>query len=149
MSDAIVNTLGAGLAPASLENPGPIIGAGTRDILEGATTLPNMRSALVGWNRPIVFELVTTTIVAGLSSETRRSISTTGTLQPMKARHIALKAEGQRAWRWWTLHTVSDIALKVNDRVISKGVPYRVMGSSNWEDQGFFKYELVEDYNAR
>lgn len=141
-----MTTFGLEAPVSNPENPGPIIGAGSRDIAEGSLNAPNMRSALIGWNRPISFELVTITIKDSVAQEVRRQISTTGTLQPMMARKIMLKSEGQRAWNWFTLHTVSDIQLKVDDRVIRKGVPYRVMGSWGWEDNGFFKYELVQDY---
>ena len=132
----------------SLENPGPIIGAGARDIRESALTYPNMRGALIGLFRPIELTVVTTTIVDGLSKEVNRSINSAGLLQPMKARAIMLKPEGQRAFRWFTLHVGREIDLKPNDVVIRKGVPYRVMGKWPWEDAGFLKYELVEDYGA-
>ena len=131
-----------------VENPGPILGAGRRLIRESALTMPNMRGAIVGLFRPIQLTVITTTIVDGLSKEVRRSVSSAGVLQPMKARAVMLKPEGERAFRWFTLHVGREIDLKPNDVVVRKGVPYRVMGRWGWEDYGFIKYELVEDYNA-
>lgn len=129
------------------ENPGPIIGAGNKNILEAATSTPSMRSALIGWNRPILIELITTKINdLGIAEKVSRPISTTGTLQPMRPREVALKPEGFRAWRWFCLHTTNEIGLKPEDRVVRKGIPYRVMSSMGYEDYGFFKYELVQDY---
>ena len=132
----------------SLENPGPIIGAGTRDIAESALTMPNMRGAVINWFRPFRGILVTTTIVDGLSKEVRREFDTAGFFKPMRPREVLIKPEGDRAFRWFVLYTGREIDFKPNDVVIRKGVPYRVMGPWQLEDYGVKRYELVEDYRA-
>jgi hypothetical protein len=134
------------LTNSTVENPGPIIGAGTRDITESALTMPNMRSAIINWFRPLQAILITTSIVDGESREVRRPFNTAGILLPMKARYIALKPEGQRAWRWFVLHVGREIELKPNDIIIRKNVPYRVMGRWGYEDYGWIRYELKEDF---
>lgn len=128
------------------ENPGPIIGAGCRDIGEAATPGPYMRGALVGWLRPITMVVITTTIVDGIASEVPRPVSTSGIIQPMKAQAVAVKPEGQRAWKWNTLHATRDLDLKRDDVVVVKGLNYRVMGRWDYEDFGFRLFELVQDY---
>jgi hypothetical protein len=132
----------------SLQNPGPIIGARTRDIAEGALNVPNMRGAVINWFRPFRGVVVTTTIVEGLSTEVSRPFNCAGFFKPMKARDVLIKPEGDRAFRWFVLYTGREIDFKPNDVVIRKGVPYRVMGPWQLEDYGIKRYELVEDYNA-
>lgn len=139
----------SGVLNPSLENPGPIIGAGSRDIAECALTMPNMRGAVIGNFRPLRVVVSTTTIVDGLADEVLRAFDSAGDLQPMKSSDVMLKPEGQRKFKWFTLHIGREIVLKANDVVIRKGVPYRVMSIYPWEDYGFLKYELTEDYNAR
>ena len=131
------------------ENPGPIIGAGTRDIVEGASTLPNMHSATIGWFRPLTVVLVTTTIIAGLANQVKRPIATSGVLQPMHSREIILKPEGDRSYRWFTLHADIGLQLNLNDIAIIRNVTYRVMGRWDWRDAGFIKYDLVEGASDR
>ena len=133
---------------SNVENPGPIIGAGTRDISESALTVPNMRGAIINWFRPLQAERITTTIVDGLAKEIRRPFNTAGVFNPMKPREVLLKPEGDRTFRWFVLYVGREIELKPNDVVIRKGVPYRVMGPLPIEDYGIKRYELTEDYNA-
>ena len=132
----------------AVENPGPILGAGLRDVAEGSLTMPNMRGAVIGLFRPLEITVITTSIVKGLSQEVRKTYASAGTLQPMKARAVMLKPEGDRTLKWFVLHAGREIQLKPNDVVVRKGVPYRVMAVWPWEDYGFMKYELTEDYNA-
>ena len=127
-------------------NPGPIVRAGMRTADDEITPGPNMRSALAGWVKPMTLEVITITTVEGEAKEVRRTVSTTGVMQPWKSRSAKMGPDGVRAWRWKTLHTTTDIALKVEDRVIYKSIPYRVMGTWGFEDYGFFKYELEQDY---
>ena len=66
-----------------------------------------------------------------------------GVLQPMPAQKIAIKSEGQRSWKWWTLWTENLLDL---DDVMrdEEGIQYRVMSRSDWRKGGYLQYELTQ-----
>lgn len=70
-----------------------------------------------------------------------------GILQPIQPQMLAIKPEGQRQWKWWTMWTNLDIDL---DMIVQdlQGKQYRVMSKSDWRSglhSGFFEYELREN----
>ena len=73
----------------------------------------------------------------------RSPIYIEGSLQPMNARELLIKPEGQRSWRWWTLWTTEKLELDwvVIDR---NGSHFRIMNSNDWEASGYFQYQLTE-----
>ena len=105
-----------------------------------------MGEVLVSWFQNLTFDLITKTLVDYETKETKRTISTQGVRQPMSAQQLAIKPEGQRAWRWETIHCLPDVVLKVDDRVIFNGVEYRVMQKWSWPEYGYVQYEICQDY---
>jgi hypothetical protein len=133
-----------------IQNPGPIIGAGTRDLAHQAGAFPDMAGTITGWFAPLEVTIVRTQIVDGEAVEfPQRTCSTAGILQPMKARALMLKPDGHRAFRWFTLHTALGIDLKPDDLATIRGVIYRVMAVWDWSRAGYMKYELTEGTAAR
>lgn len=115
-------------------------------VQDSALDVPNMRDTLSGWMRPLGLSLVMTQIVNFRAEQVERPLEAVGNDQPMSAQQLALKPEGQRAWKWRVIWTTTDLRLKPDDVIIRKGQRYRVMGFTDWEDAGFFKYEVVNDY---
>ena len=111
------------------------------------TGLPQMGEVLVSWFQNLTFDLITKTLVNYETKETKRTISTQGVRQPMSAQQLAIKPEGQRAWRWETIHCLPDVILKVDDRVIFNGVEYRVMQKWSWPEYGYVEYHICEGYH--
>lgn len=105
-----------------------------------------MRDTLRGWVRPITVGIVTIKTQDSVATETVKEFSTTGFIKRTKSRAVKNNPEGQRAWRWYSLFTASEIDLKLDDIVVVKGVKYRVMGQDGLTDFGFFKYYLDQDY---
>lgn len=64
-------------------------------------------------------------------------------MQPVPPQKLLIKPEGQRTWRWWLLWTDKELDL---DWILkdAAGRLFRVMSKSNWQQAGFFEYELTE-----
>lgn len=113
------------------------------------TNLPNVSAAVIKWFQPMSFFRVTKTIVAYQVQEEMVELKTAGTWQPLKARDIAYKPEGQRAFSWFRLHALPDFVLRDDEVVIKDGVQYRVQGKWAWNEYGYVEYHMFEDYTGR
>lgn len=108
--------------------------------------LPQMGEVLPSWFQTMTFDVVTKSVVDYEVEEVLQTITTQGVRQPMSAQQLSIKPEGQRAWRWETLHCLPDVKLKVDDIVIFDGIKYRVMQRWNWAEYGYIQYEICEAY---
>lgn len=117
-------------------------------VSDGATPLPDLRSAVTGWFRPLILVQVVKSVVNGEIVEARKELRCSGMIQPFGPRELKIKPEGQRAWNWQMLHTTPDVALKDDEEFTIKGTRYRVMSQQNWSDYGYILYELVQDYTG-
>lgn len=113
------------------------------------SNLPNVGNAVKKWFQSMSFFKVTKTNVAYQTSEEMVEIKTMGTWQPLKAREIGYKPEGQRAFSWFRLHALPDFVLDNDEVVIKDGVQYRVQGFWPWNEYGYVEYHLYEDYSGR
>lgn len=117
-------------------------------VSQAASPLPSMADTIIGWFRPLVLDRRTTTIVDREAKIVTRTQSCMGVIQPLGPRELKLKSEGERAWAWRLLHTTPDVDLKPGDEFTIGGVPYRVMGTNNFNDYGYVSYQLVENYRG-
>ena len=75
--------------------------------------------------------------------KTKDVVEFEGVMQPIPARKLAIKPEGQRSWKWWTLWT--ETLLNLDDVVRDEdGRQYRVMTQSDWRRGGYLQYEIVQ-----
>jgi hypothetical protein len=113
-----------------------------------AGNVPNMGGALRGWFQPMVFGIVEKTVQNFQVVETMVNVGFQGVWQPLSAKRLMMKPEGQQAWSWFWLHC--DPSLKLNnDQVVNYlGTQYRVMNLKNEELYGYLEYELIEDYTG-
>lgn len=110
------------------------------------STLPNVSEVLPDWFQTLTFELVTKGLVDYEVVETLVTITTQGVRQPMSSQKLELKPEGQRAWKWETIHCLPDVKLKVDDIIVFDNVKYRVMNRWNWAEYGYLEYEICQAY---
>lgn len=125
-----------------------IFNAATQTIDQSAGPTPNMRSTLAGWVRDLGLTRVDKTIVNFQTVETEVELPGRGVWQPLAATQLAIKPEGQRAWRWFMIHATTDLKLQTDDVIKRAGSPYRVMADAGWDDNGFKLYHVVNDYDA-
>ena len=122
----------------------------------GASPVVNAESALNGQLEPMTFSVVTKTLnpVTFQVTEHRRNLESAGSIQPLQAREIELKPEGERRWKWLKIYALPDLLLQPKDVIRVPGnelmadEPYRIMGSKNWRAKGYMYYEMVADYQV-
>lgn len=109
-------------------------------------TLPNMQQTLLNWFQVVTFTLISKSIVDHLLVESETPSSFLGVRQPMKPQMVAMKPEGQRSWKWETIHAHPDLVLKTDDVMVFFGIRYRVMEKLDWKEYGYVEYHIVQDY---
>ena len=109
--------------------------------------VPNLSGAIRGWTKKTVCLLVTKTIINAKIVQTATEITLDMNLQPLQPEKVNRKPEDQRAWKWFQIITTkASQTLKIDDLVIIKGRRFRLESAQNWEDDGYRRYECVEDY---
>ncbi len=111
-------------------------------------TLPDMEDAMRSWFQPMIFTRVQKTVKNSLVVETKTDISFSGVWQPFTAQQLKQMPEGQREWKWFTVHAQIGLSLKPDEIVIYLGNSYRVMEKLDYEIYGYNEYHLVEDYTT-
>lgn len=135
------------VSPQFVINPGPIIGASERgNISDVAAPLPNVSGALRGWFKPMVIGIFSSIIVKGTPTKKIVEVATSGMIQAGDAEVLKLLPEGNRSWKSVMLHVLPGLGVQTNDNIKIKGVIYRVMKSTDYEDYGFTQFDLVEGY---
>lgn len=125
------------------------IGQGKNIPLNKATgSVPDVGSALLDWFQPLVFGIVTKVTEGFQVVETVENISFMGVIQPLTARQLLLKPEGQRAWTWYWVHAQPSLELEVDAVIAYEGTQYRVMAKKDYDIYGYVEYELCEDYTG-
>lgn len=109
-------------------------------------TLPNMSEGLLDWFQPITFTQITKTIVEFNLVETSVQINTMGVRQPFSPQQLSLKPEGQRQWKWQTIHYLPGVLLNIDDILMFNGVNYRVKDKLDWTEYGYLEVHVVEDF---
>lgn len=110
--------------------------------------LPNMSTTLESWFQNIVVGVITKVVENNRVRESTMDFQTRGVLQPLDAQQLEIKPEGQRSWKWFILHCQPSLSLQTDDTVTIKSKRYRVMGRWGFDEYGFIKYELVQDYET-
>ncbi len=113
---------------------------------ENPGTLPNMQSALLSYFQPLTFTQIVKTVENFNLVETLTDFSFLGVRQPFTAQQLVQKPEGQRAWKWETVHSLPNLSLLPDDIIIFKSVSYRVMQKFDWTEYGYIEYHIVENY---
>ena len=118
-----------------------------KDFKIGAqSNLPDVSDALLDWFQNMTFDLITKAITDYDLTETATTISTKGVRQPFSAQQLSIKPEGQRAWKWETLHCLPNVKLNPDDIVVFNGVRYRVMEKLDYSEYGYLEYHIIQDY---
>ncbi len=126
-----------------------VIGQGKNIPLnQRAGTFPNVGDALLDWFQPMVFGVVAKTTEGFQVVEDMVEINFQGVWQPLEARRLMLKPEGQRAWSWFWLHADPSLNLEVDNVIVYLGTQYRIMAKKDYKLNGYVEYELVQDFTG-
>lgn len=110
------------------------------------TGLPQVGDVLPSWFQTLTFTLVTKYLVDYEVQEVLVTITTQGVRQPMNAQQLSIKPEGQRGWKWETIHCLPNVKLKLDDIIIFDNVKYRVMEKWDWSEYGYLEYHICQAY---
>jgi len=125
------------------------IGQGKNIPLNKATgSVPDVGSALLDWFQPLVFGIVTKVTEGFQVVETVVDTQFMGVIQPLQARQLMLKPEGQRAWTWYWVHAQPSLELEVDSVITYEGTQFRIMAKKDYDIYGYVEYELCEDYTG-
>ncbi len=126
--------------------PAPIYNAKDLPLFSGAGSVPNVSDALLDWFQTMTFTTIVKSVVNFQLVEVQTAVTAQAVRQPMKPQLVAMKPEGQRSWRWETLHALPGLVLAPDDIVVFNSVSYRVMEKLDWKEYGYVEYHLVQDY---
>lgn len=127
-------------------NNAPIKNAKNTSLSANPGTLPNMQSTLANWFQKLVFTRVIKETINFKVQETRIDYHFMGVRQPFGPQKLDMKPEGQRKWKWETVHAYPDLVLEPDEIIYFRDVPYRVMEKYDWTEYGYVEYHLVQDY---
>lgn len=109
--------------------------------------LPNLQTAVMAWSSTIDVQLVCKSQENYKTVESLLLKRVRGVIQPYSVKQLNILPEGQRSWKWITLHCDTTLDLKVDDIVILYGQDrYRVMGLMDFKQYGYYEYHLVKGY---
>lgn len=110
--------------------------------------MPQIAAAFSGWLGLISIVKVTQTETDGFVTDVQSNpIIFKGTIQPLTAKEIVLKPEGQRAWAWLQIHCFSgNLNLVGNDRIIYKDKLYKVMNIWDYSLNNYIEYHIIQDF---
>lgn len=126
----------------------PIKNAANFPLFSPGGTLPDVSGGMLDYFQAMQFQKVTKTVNGFQVIETETPINCQGVLQPFTERQLFFKAEGQRAWSWFWLHTDTSVTLQVDDVVVWRGKPTRVMSRKDFAQYGYLEFHLVQDWSG-
>lgn len=67
----------------------------------------------------------------------------------VKNMDLEILKEGERDWKWYTLHATPELVLNSDDVIVIDQVRYRVMSSLDFKEYGYVEYTVIEDYQNK
>jgi hypothetical protein len=103
-----------------------------------------MTDAFSGLTQQVQFAVLNKTQLNYNTIETIEAVSYfQASLQPLHPQQLAIKPEGQRMWKWYSMWCKNEIPM---DNYIrdAQGLQYRVMSKSDWSQAGYIEYQIVQ-----
>lgn len=126
----------------------PIQNANAVLLSANSGTLPDMGDALLNYFQPMTFTQIVKSVVNYQDVETPTNTQFLGVWQPFSAQKLMMKPEGERKWKWFTVHTQIQLPLEPDDVVYYLTVQYRVMEKFDYSLYNFYEYHLANDYTG-
>ena len=100
------------------------------------TNMPNMANTLSGWEAPLSLIKITQSIVDGDAVFNEQITNFMGVIQPLRSEDLAMKPEGQRSWKYYWIHTNSNLPFQ----------RYKITDIKDYGLNGFRELEVILDY---
>ena len=110
------------------------------------TNMPNMANTLSGWEAPLSLIKVTQSIIDGDAVFNEQITNFMGVIQPLRSEDLAMKPEGQRSWKYYWIHTNSNLPFQTADKIIFKDKRYKITDIKDYGLNGFRELEVILDY---
>lgn len=111
--------------------------------------MPQISAAFNGWMQLVRLMKHKETVTDGQVFINEQVISFYGVIQPLGARALELKPEGQRSWQWLQIHSKSRATnLIPGDKIGYNGDLYKVMERYDYDLNGFVEFHCVRDYQT-
>ena len=111
--------------------------------------LPRPQLGINMWSQTAQAKVISQTVTAsGNVVDNISFFMFDGVIQPLKPEEIKVKEEAQWSWPWYWFHTLQNVQLKTNDRVIYKGVEYKIMNVKDYSDYGHIEYHCIKDWQS-
>ena len=123
-----------------------ITNANSRPLSSFRSDVPVMTEVLDGWMRPTEVSLIVKSIVDFRTVETITLRTVSAVVQPFTSKQLSIKPEGERGWSWKTLHVKWPDSFNLDDVIAIDGERYRVDKKTEWNEYGYFQYEICQDY---
>ena len=108
-------------------------------------TFPKFGNEFSNWQDKANLIKLTKTVNDFEVVESGTSESLEAIIYPMKPYEIQFKAEGERAWRWFSM--ITKAVLNLDDIVqATDGVQYRVRAKTDFRVAGFFLYDICQGW---
>lgn len=111
-----------------------------------SSRFPQMQDPIKRWVRALVFDQIITRTEVFETVETKVRKSARGVWQPFSSQQLRTIPEGQRAWSWFMVHTLTDLELNIFDRIVFEGQTYRVMQKKDYHLNAYYEYAVIFDY---
>lgn len=118
------------------------------NLVQNPPNLPQLSQTLDSWLQPMIFNIIAKSNVDYMLVETLDPIDFQGVWQCYTDEQLQIKPEGQRSWKWYTLHSRINLELDPDDIVEYQEINYRVMMKIDQNKYGFYEFHLIEDYDA-
>lgn len=126
----------------------PIKNASSVPLSANPGTLPDVQAAMLDWFQKLTFTMIVKTTVNFAVVETPTAFDFWGVRQPFSPQQLRMKPEGERKWKWQTIHAYPDLILEIDDVITFAGENYRVDQKLDWQEYGYVEYHIVQDFTA-
>lgn len=110
-------------------------------------TLPRPQMAINMWSQGAEARLIHQEVdINGNVNDIVSFFNFYGVIQPLKPEEIKVKEEAQWSWDWYWFHTLPNVKLVTNDRVVYKGTEYKIMAVKDYSDYGHIEYHCIKDW---
>lgn len=111
--------------------------------------MPQMSAAFAGWMQKITLLKHVEKVVDGFVKIEEKPVCFSGTIQPLSARAIMLKPEGQRSWTWLQIHCLAlSLSLIPGDKFTWNGDIFKIMAQNDYGLNGYIEYHAVKDFQT-
>ena len=121
--------------------------AGVQTVQQAARTQPQAGGVMSDWFIKLVMVRITKEQQDSQIVEKQTPFVQQGVVQPYRGKLLQIMREGERHWKWSTIHSTPALLLDVDDLIVVNSVQYRVMTERDFSLFGYVKYHVIRDYS--